>query len=58
MNIQYSKSSKKIAHEIIYKIYICPYCKRRLPNFTFLTKNKCIWCDLDNWYNKNIKRNT
>ena len=23
----------------------CKYCKRLLPNKSFITKNGCIWCD-------------
>ena len=39
------KTLEKIADEIVYEDFTCPYCERQVPNFTFLTKTKCIWCD-------------
>jgi len=50
-----SKIAKMIAEEIFYKEYKCPYCERIVPNFSFLTKTKCIWCD-DIYWNKKQKR--
>ena len=37
--------ANKIAHELVYKTYKCPYCGRLVPNFSLLTKDMCIWCD-------------
>ena len=42
--------ANKIAHELVYQVYKCPYCERLVPNFSFLTKNACKWCDYD--YNR------
>lgn len=47
-----NKKLKKTAHEIVYKSYKCPYCKRDLPNYSFLTKDKCVWCDLKYYLKK------
>lgn len=43
------KLAKKIAHDVVFKAYKCPYCERIVPNYTFLTKEKCIWCDMPYW---------
>ena len=39
------KLAKQIAHDVVYHPYKCPYCERLVPNFLFLTKTKCKWCD-------------
>lgn len=49
------KASEKMAEEIFYGEYKCPYCKRIVPNFSFLTKKACIWCDNKYW-DKKIKK--
>ena len=51
------KSAKQMAHELVYKFYKCLYCERIVPNFTFLTKNNCIWCDREYWEKKINKEN-
>ena len=32
---------------------LCRYCERPLPNESFRTKKRCIWCDIDYHYKKN-----
>jgi hypothetical protein len=44
--------AKKISNEILYGNFTCPYCNRKVPNYTFLTKNQCIWCDIKYWLRK------
>ena len=42
----------KIAKEVVYKAHKCPYCGRTVPNFSYLTKNQCLWCDSRYWQQK------
>ena len=39
--------------EISYKAQKCPFCERTLPNSSYLTDKKCLWCDLD-YFMKNL----
>lgn len=46
------KLAQRIAKEVVYQTYICSYCERKVPNFSFLTSNGCIWCDSKYWQKK------
>jgi len=36
----------------------CKYCKRKLPNNKYKTKNgKCIWCDADYFIKQTKEKN-
>jgi len=38
--------TSKIVKDVVYGDYKCPYCERQVPNYTFLTANGCVWCDI------------
>ena len=44
----------RIAKEVVYSMYKCPSCERKVPNYTMLTKNGCVWCDSDYWLKKKV----
>ena len=52
------KSANKIAHEVMYYPYKCPYCGRIVPNWCHLTKYGCKWCDYRYYQEKtkNVQR--
>ena len=49
---------RKTVHEFGYGVFVCTFCRRKTPNFCFLTENKCVWCDYEYWENKMKEENT
>ena len=47
-----NKLIEQIAHDVTYHSYKCPYCERLVPNYAFLTEDKCQWCDIKYWLKK------